>query len=159
MSATSAQIINDYFCDHFLPFFSTCRNSCSEIYDMLGLGNSTRKNGIRQLDAPVQMSAMNFGVTQDDISAMTSIWMNGSRDERLRHVNQKKLEKAEAKLQQKQDKRNAEGTKPVSMASGQDCQASAAQVISKKSSRLENKAGGRTQDIRIENFDVAYGEK
>lgn len=101
---------------------------------------------------------MNFGVTED-INALTSIWMNGARDDRLRHVNQKKLEKAEAKLQQKLDKRNAEDRKPVSSSFGQDCQASAAQVISKKSSRLENKAGGRTQDIRIENFDVAFGEK
>lgn len=106
----------------------------------------------------MQMSSMNFGLTED-ISTMSSIWMNAQRDDRLRHVDHKKLEKAEAKLLQKQDKRAAETSKPVSVASGQDCQASAAQVLSKKSSRLENKAGGRNQDIRIENFDVAYGEK
>jgi len=35
------------------------------------------------------------------------------------------------------------------------------QVISKKESRLESKQGqsGRLQDIKIENFDVAFGEK
>lgn len=125
---------------------------------MLGLHGSTRKNGIRTLDAPMQMSSMNFGLTED-ISTMSSIWMSAQRDDRFRHVDRKKLEKAEAKILQKQDKRAAETSKPVTVASGQDCMASAAQVLSKKSSRLENKAGGRNQDIRIENFDVAYGEK
>lgn len=125
---------------------------------MLGLSASTRKNGIRQLDAPVQMSSMNIGVT-DDITNMTSIWMTTQKGDRFRHVDQKKLEKAEAKLLQKQDKRNAESSKPVSASSGQDCQASAAQVISKKDTKLVNKSLGRNQDIRIENFDVAYGEK
>lgn len=140
----------------FLTDFS-CRETCNEIYDLLGLGKTVRKNGIRQLDAPVQMSAMINTATEDTSAA--SIWMNVQRDDKLRYVDQKKLDKAEAKLQQKQDKRSAEVGKPASASSGQDCQASAAQVISKKATKLGDKAGGRNQDIRIENFDVAYGEK
>ncbi|CAL8110931.1 unnamed protein product [Orchesella dallaii] len=137
---------------------SDIRDTCNEIYELLDFGKTKRSNGMRQLDAPVQMAAMNFGAMTDDITSMTSIWMNGSRDDRLKHVDKKKLEKAEAKIQQKIDRRNAEGTKP-SVSAGQDCQASAAQVISKKSARMENKSAGRIQDIRIENFDVAFGEK
>lgn len=37
--------------------------------------------------------------------------------------------------------------------------ATASQVTSKKESRMEAKGTNRTQDIRIENFDVAYGDK
>lgn len=38
--------------------------------------------------------------------------------------------------------------------------ASASQMTSKKDSRMEGKGGvNRTQDIRIENFDVAYGDR
>lgn len=37
--------------------------------------------------------------------------------------------------------------------------ASASQVTSKKDSKLEAKGTNRTQDIRIENFDIAYGDR
>lgn len=38
--------------------------------------------------------------------------------------------------------------------------ASASQMTSKKDSRMEMKGGvNKTQDIRIENFDVAYGDR
>lgn len=33
------------------------------------------------------------------------------------------------------------------------------QVTSKKESKLEAKGNNRTQDIRIENFDIAYGDR
>lgn len=66
------------------------------------------------------------------------------------------MEKAEAKLQEKQDKRTKE-TKVVAVPKLQT--ASASQVTSKKESKLEAKGNNRTQDIRIENFDVAYGDR
>lgn len=66
------------------------------------------------------------------------------------------MEKAEAKLQEKQDKR----TKEVKTVAAPKLQtASASQVTSKKESKLEAKGNNRTQDIRIENFDVAYGDR
>lgn len=75
----------------------------------------------------------------------------------------KKLEKAEAKLQQKQEKRviNELGiagrTNNINQAMES---ASASQMTSKKDSRMETKGGvNKTQDIRIENFDVAYGDR
>lgn len=37
--------------------------------------------------------------------------------------------------------------------------ATASQVTSKKDSKLEAKGTNRTQDIRIENFDIAYGDR
>lgn len=37
--------------------------------------------------------------------------------------------------------------------------ATASQVTSKKESKMEDKGNNRAQDIRIENFDVAYGNR
>lgn len=81
----------------------------------------------------------------------------------LQKVDAKKLEKAEAKLQQKQEKRSgdtANTARPNVPMNNSESAASASQMTSKKDSRMETKGGGnRTQDIRIENFDVAYGDR
>ena len=37
--------------------------------------------------------------------------------------------------------------------------ASASQVISKKDNKMESKGVSRTMDIRIENFDVSFGDR
>lgn len=76
----------------------------------------------------------------------------------------KKLEKAEAKLQQKQEKRivNEQGSAArVNTANNAaESSASASQMMSRKDSRMDTKGGiNKTQDIRIENFDVAYGDR
>lgn len=75
----------------------------------------------------------------------------------LQKVDAKKLEKAEAKLQQKLGRRQESGKAPVTAPVLQT--ATASQVTSKKDSKLEAKGTNRAQDIRIENFDVAYGER
>nr|CAI5845574.1 unnamed protein product [Callosobruchus analis] len=81
--------------------------------------------------------------------------MDDEKDETLK-VDAKKLEKAEAKLQGKQDRRTKE-TKTIAAPKLET--ATASQVTSKKESKLEAKGNNRTQDIRIENFDVAYGDR
>lgn len=37
--------------------------------------------------------------------------------------------------------------------------ATASQVTSKKEAKMEAKGNNRAQDIRIDNFDIAYGDK
>lgn len=70
------------------------------------------------------------------------------------------MEKAEAKLQQKQEKRSNETTGRVNITPPGIEAASASQMTSKKDTRMETKGGvNKTQDIRIENFDVAYGDR
>ena len=75
----------------------------------------------------------------------------------------KKLEKAEAKLQQKQEKRVGvdQSTVRINNSTAPALEtASASQMMSKKDSRMETKGStNKTQDIRIENFDVAYGDR
>ena len=69
------------------------------------------------------------------------------------------MEKAEAKLQQKQEKRVADLTSRPVAAPPKLETASASQVTSRKDAKLEAKGTNRTQDIRIENFDVAFGDR
>ena len=73
----------------------------------------------------------------------------------LQKVDTKKLEKAEAKLQQKQQikkEKNLAGNSGIA-------NATASQVMTKKENRMEAKGTNNCKDIRIENFDIAFGEK
>lgn len=106
------------------------------------------------LDTPVNLGQMaaNMDGVQEDVS---SIWVV-SRDDNLK-VDSKKLEKAQQKLQQKLEKRT-DMPKPVAGPPKLQT-ASASQVVSKKESQMESKGNNRSMDIRIENFDVSYGNK
>jgi len=134
------------------------RDVCQQIWELLGLdGNkNSYRNGIRALNAPVQMT----GLGADVFTETTSIWMTSGRDDSSTTVDQKKLQKAEDKIRQKQERRDVAVVRKPNLI-GQECQASAAQVMSKKETKMESKgvAGGRVQDIKIENFDIAFGEK
>lgn len=67
------------------------------------------------------------------------------------------MEKAQKKLDQKQDKRL--DAPKVAAVPVQLQTATASQVVSKKDNQMEAKGSNRSMDIRIENFDVAYGNK
>jgi len=135
------------------------RSICLLIYETLELGGNRRSNGMRTLDAPMQMSALS--TNGDNPVDVQSIWMRSAKDGQSQ-VCTKKLQKAEAKIQQKIEKRAADGIKPgsgVNPIRSHECQASAAQVISKKDNRADRGPAGKITDIKIENFDVAFGEK
>lgn len=106
------------------------------------------------LDAPVNLAEMAANAETKSTDS-TSIWVI-SRDDHLK-VDSKKLEKAEQKLQQKLEKRN--DVPKVAAAPVQLQTASASQVINKKDSMMDAKGQTRSMDIRIENFDVSYGNK
>uniref|UniRef100_A0A8C7U1H6 ATP-binding cassette sub-family F member 3 n=1 Tax=Oncorhynchus mykiss TaxID=8022 RepID=A0A8C7U1H6_ONCMY len=69
----------------------------------------------------------------------------------------KKLEKAEAKLKQKQGRRNERDSQKTTNPVLEE--ASASQASSKKDSRVDLSGKNRSYDIRIENFDVSFGER
>ncbi|ETE60142.1 hypothetical protein L345_14119, partial [Ophiophagus hannah] len=73
-------------------------------------------------------------------------------------VNARKLEKAEARLKAKQSKKQERD----SVKSGSPLvleEASASQAASKKENRLEMSGKNKSYDVRIENFDVSFGER
>ncbi|XP_076302304.1 ATP-binding cassette sub-family F member 3-like [Lasioglossum baleicum] len=140
------------------------RQICVKLLEMLK-GNSNdgnverRKNGVNKvLNAPVHLGTM-AATLEAQVEQIKSIWVT-TRDDAMK-VDAKKLEKAEAKLQQKQEKRsNNELSGRINTISQGIESASASQMTSKKDSRMETKSGvNKTQDIRIENFDIAYGDR
>ncbi|XP_066587051.1 ATP-binding cassette sub-family F member 3 [Prorops nasuta] len=141
------------------------RQICEKLLEMLkGSSNDgteeNRRNGVNKvLNTPVHLGSM-AAMLEAQVEQIKSIWVT-TRDDAMK-VDAKKLEKAEAKLQQKQEKRTGElgsNNRPINVSLGTDS-ASASQMTSKKDSKLETKGGvNKTQDIRIENFDVAYGDR
>jgi ATP-binding cassette subfamily F protein 3 len=93
----------------------------------------------------------------------------------LQTVNQKKLEKAEQKIREKQEKRAQQET----MTKAPQCvfdryshrqllffliryqpnSASASQQSSRRDNKMESSGTNKSYDIRIENFDVSFGDK
>lgn len=73
-------------------------------------------------------------------------------------VDAKKLEKAEAKLKAKHERRNERDAQKTPSPLVLE-EASASQASSKKDSRVDQSGKNRSYDIRIENFDVSFGER
>uniref|UniRef100_A0A8D8U455 ATP-binding cassette sub-family F member 3 n=1 Tax=Cacopsylla melanoneura TaxID=428564 RepID=A0A8D8U455_9HEMI len=135
------------------------RDICTKLFRILKPNyddDSAIKNGpTKVLNAPIHLGSMNTNL-DNGVDEIKSIWVN-HREDGFK-VDQKKLEKAEAKLQQKQGKRNDISSKPVNTTFKPET-ATASQVTSKKDAKLEAKGTNRTTDIRIENFDIAYGDR
>ncbi|XP_020291438.1 ATP-binding cassette sub-family F member 3 isoform X2 [Pseudomyrmex gracilis] len=149
------------------PTNQKTRQICVKLLEILkGSSNNDdinrRKNGVNKvLNAPVHLGSL-AATLEAQVEQIKSIWVT-TRDDGMK-VDAKKLEKAEAKLQQKQEKRivNEQGSASrINTANySTESAASASQMMSKKDSRMETKGGmNKTQDIRIENFDVAYGDR
>ncbi|CAG0883790.1 unnamed protein product [Darwinula stevensoni] len=138
---------------------------CERLYSALKGGTESTMDGDglkKRLDAPVHMGSMAASM-DDNMGRVESIWLM-KREDTLK-VDQAKLAKAEAKLQQKQGKRTGEiigsqnGSGTSSVIGGGDSSASASQVLSKKDTRMEQRGNFNSKDIRIEGFDIAYGDK
>ena len=112
--------------------------------------NGVNKEERKVLDAPVTMGSM---VADNGVDESQSLWIQ-KFDDNLRFVDSKKLEKAEQALAKKAEKK--ENAVPVNQNRYKNNEASASQIISKKDAAG---TGKETKDIKIEGFDVAFGEK
>uniref|UniRef100_A0A8D0J2H5 ATP-binding cassette sub-family F member 3 n=2 Tax=Sus scrofa TaxID=9823 RepID=A0A8D0J2H5_PIG len=119
------------------------RAVCQRMYNTLRLAEpQTQGNSQVLLDAPIQ-----FCSTLCPFLSLHPLT-----------VNAKKLEKAEARLKAKQEKRSEKDTfktnNPLVLE-----EASASQAGSRKESRLESSGKNKSYDVRIENFDVSFGDR
>lgn len=128
------------------------RDLCHQFFNIIKLKSSHETRKV--LNAPVNIAEMaaTMEATDKDVQ---SIWVVNK--DAGNKVDTKKLEKAEAKLQQKLEKRMDNKTAQAPQAKLQT--ATASQVISKKSNKMEQKGTNRSMDIKIENFDLAFGDK
>uniref|UniRef100_A0A8C1XW13 ATP-binding cassette sub-family F member 3 n=1 Tax=Cyprinus carpio TaxID=7962 RepID=A0A8C1XW13_CYPCA len=90
------------------------------------------------LEAPVQLSQVSADAGETTLNVFILFYYT---------VDAKKLEKAEAKLKAKHELLLEE------------LRASASQASSKKENRVDSSGKNRSYDIRIENFDVSFGER
>ncbi|XP_062329129.1 ATP-binding cassette sub-family F member 3 [Osmerus eperlanus] len=131
------------------------RDICLQMFNTLKLNNCHAAQKQVLLNAPVQLSQISaecVTATND----VQGIWM--MKRSQNTTVNAKKLEKAEAKLKAKHERRNErDSQKTVSPLVLEE--ASASQASSKKENRVDMSGKNRSYDIRIENFDVSFGER
>ena len=111
---------------------------------------------IKQLSAPVQISNWLDNDPENNTKKQKESIFDLKKDD-ITFVDSKKLEKVEAKLLKKNEKREG---KTTDNSAGYDASksASASQAISRKAENF-NDTGNRTFDVVIENFDVSFGNK
>ncbi|GAA29224.2 ATP-binding cassette sub-family F member 3, partial [Clonorchis sinensis] len=132
---------------------------CSRIYALMSSQNF--KDHEQTLDAPVHMATLldNFS---DKVADNNSIWM--AKREMSSVVDLKKLEKAEAKLKEKQEKkglnsRTVGSRSTKSLDNGEDVATVSQQIDRRDIHSTVDSSGRFVGDIRIENFDVCYGSR
>ncbi|KAF3827365.1 hypothetical protein GH733_002851 [Mirounga leonina] len=133
------------------------RAVCQRMYNTLRLyvpGDEPQTQGNSQvlLDAPIQLSKIT-----ENYDCGTKL-PGLLKREQSSTVNAKKLEKAEARLKAKQEKRSEKDTLKTSTPLVLE-EASASQAGSRKESRLESSGKNKSYDVRIENFDVSFGDR
>lgn len=103
----------------------------------------------------MQMSLMDTTLESEQTNG--SIWI--AKKENASQVDKKKLEKAEAKIKMKQEKKSDDPiTKPKPTNNAHD-EASASQQFNRKDTKFDESGINRSGDIKIDNFDIAFGEK
>ncbi|XP_006884133.1 PREDICTED: ATP-binding cassette sub-family F member 3 isoform X2 [Elephantulus edwardii] len=123
------------------------RAVCQRIAEPQSQGNSQVL-----LDAPIQLSKITENYDCDP--KLPGLL----KREQSSTVNAKKLEKAEARLKAKQEKRSEKDTLKTSSPLVLE-EASASQAGSRKENRLESSGKNKSYDVRIENFDVSFGDR
>ncbi|XP_071840110.1 ATP-binding cassette sub-family F member 3-like [Apostichopus japonicus] len=128
---------------------------CQQLFDNLNLDDKDSSQPILLLDAPVQLSRNTLLDDGEDVTGTYS-WLEVKEVNAT--VDRRKLEKAEAKLKAKQEKRS--GQKDESPDSnGTLVTATASQVTNRKDIKQDDAGTNRSRDIRIEKFDVAFGNR
>uniref|UniRef100_A0A8C4MCY6 ATP binding cassette subfamily F member 3 n=1 Tax=Equus asinus asinus TaxID=83772 RepID=A0A8C4MCY6_EQUAS len=129
------------------------RAVCQRMYNTLRLAEpQSQGNSQVLLDAPIQLSKITENY--DSGAKLPGLL----KREQFSTVNAKKLEKAEARLKAKQEKRSEKDTLKTSNPLVLE-EASASQAGSRKESRLESSGKNKSYDVRIENFDVSFGDR
>ncbi|XP_044146615.1 ATP-binding cassette sub-family F member 3 [Bufo gargarizans] len=130
------------------------RDICQRMYRTMRMENNHVPSHAQVLlDAPIQLSQIaDYDVGGEVLSVLLM------KKDQSSTVNVKKLEKAEAKLKAKQEKRSERDTQKGNGNVVME-EASASQAGNKKENRIESSGKNKSYDIRIENFDVSFGER
>uniref|UniRef100_A0A671SJH1 ATP-binding cassette sub-family F member 3 n=1 Tax=Sinocyclocheilus anshuiensis TaxID=1608454 RepID=A0A671SJH1_9TELE len=131
------------------------REICFQMFNTLQLTKCDSGQQQMLLEAPVQLSQVSADAGETTVDVFILFYYAFSDDT----VDAKKLEKAEAKLKAKHERRNEKDSQKSSSSPLVLEEASASQASSKKENRVDSSGKNRSYDIRIENFDVSFGER
>ncbi|KAK2538412.1 Abcf3 [Columba guinea] len=132
------------------------RDICQRLFSTLQLDEARAQRCSQVLlDAPIQLSQITDGYADASVDLLPGLLLKRGQTSM---VNAKKLEKAEARLKAKQDKRMERDSLKTSGPLVLE-EASASQAASKKETRMESSGKNKSYDVRIENFDVSFGER
>ncbi|XP_073531419.1 ATP-binding cassette sub-family F member 3 [Phyllobates terribilis] len=129
------------------------RDICQRMYRSMRMNHQVPSQAQVLLDAPIQLSQ----ITDYDVDPQVLSVLLMKKDQSST-VDVRKLEKAEAKLKAKQEKRSERETQKIGGNVVME-EASASQAASKKENRIESSGKNKSYDIRIDNFDVSFGER
>ncbi|GAB1599407.1 ATP-binding cassette sub-family F member 3-like [Argonauta hians] len=129
---------------------------CEKFHGIVKSSQSSDTMEHKVLNSPIQIGSLSLN-SHSQGAEPQSIWL--TKKENVSQVDQKKLEKAEAKLQKKNEKR-ASQTPTVKKVTNGNCElASASQQLNRRDTKSDSAGSNKSYDIRIDNFDVSYGEK
>ncbi|KAL4220972.1 ATP-binding cassette sub- F member 3 [Mactra antiquata] len=134
------------------------REICNRLFALTSAGdvsNEVHKGPHKILDAPIHLGSL-IEDKKTVAEESSSIWMT-KRDSGLQ-VDSKQLAKAEALIQKKQ-KKLADKDTTTKKQNGVMDGPTASQQINRKDMKLDQSGVNRSYDIKIENFDIAFGER
>jgi len=140
------------------------RSLCDRMMGLLRSSTDSQTNGAgnaagnghlakRVLDAPIQLGSIGQDQHKEDVD---SIWLSKKAEE-LKTVDLKKLERASELQQKKLEKKEMSGVTVNNANKYKSSEATASQVINKKDE--DPNSNNNTKDIKIESFDISFGEK
>eukprot|EP00106_Octopus_bimaculoides_P021982 XP_014789424.1 PREDICTED: ATP-binding cassette sub-family F member 3-like [Octopus bimaculoides] len=129
---------------------------CEKFHGIVKSSQSSDTMEHKVLNSPIQIGSLSLNTNVQTVEPQ-SIWL--TKKENVSQVDQKKLEKAEAKLQKKNEKRASQTTTVKKVTNGNCELASASQQLNRRDTKMDAAGSNKSYDIRIENFDVSYGEK
>lgn len=128
---------------------------CGKLFNVL----QVEKNETAQLPASAKLldAPVSLGDRPKEEVSEGSIWLKLRDDNST--VDQKKLQKADEKIRQKAERKLKDFNKPKATTPPVIEMATASQASNRKVTKAESKGTNKSMDIRIENFDMSFGEK
>ena len=128
---------------------------CGKLFNVL----QVEKNETTQLPASAKLldAPVSLGDRPKEEVSEGSIWLKLRDDNST--VDQKKLQKADEKIRQKAERKLKDFNKPKATTPPVIEMATASQASNRKVTKAESKGTNKSMDIRIENFDMSFGEK
>ena len=132
---------------------------CGKLFDALQLEKKQNNHLPNASTATTKLLAapVSLGDGANEAEEEQSIWLK-LRDEGSL-VDQKKLQKADEKIRQKAERKLKNESKGKASTPPVLEMATASQASNRKVAKAESKGTNKSMDIRIENFDMSFGEK